>query len=126
MKLERTKAIEDMFKNYVNKIGLSEETLGKENIFQYNDTKLRTNSKEIIRDVLWNKSFINVLFESKEKYFTFIFEPSSTRLKTIMKKEGTKTIKDIIREYGNKVDVSEEKIGKEILFLYTNKILDAK
>lgn len=43
-----------------------------------------------------------------------------------MKKEGTKTIKDIIREYGNKVDVSEEKIGKEILFLYTNKILDAK
>lgn len=47
MKLERTKAIEDMFKNYVNKIGLSEETLGKENIFQYNDTKLRTNQKKL-------------------------------------------------------------------------------
>ena len=128
MKMERTKTIEDVLKEYANKIGLSEETFEKECIFKYNDTKLATKSKESVGNILRNKSSINVVFESNEKYdkyFTITFESSSTKLKTIMTIKGTKTINEMMREYGNKVGVPEETIGKEIIFLQGKKILDA-
>ena len=125
MKIERIKSFEDIFIDYANKIGLSDEMFGEESKFVYNDEIYSTKSKMRVGDVLRNKSSITVRFESN-KYFTITFDSPSTRLKTIMTIKGTKTINDMLREYGNKVGVKEKRIGKEIIFLYDNKILDAK
>ena len=121
LKVERTKNFEDMFKDYSNEIGLSKESINKDIIFLYNGKKLDTNSKLTAGDILRNKSSINVLFPSNQKYFTILFNPSTTRSKTIMIVEKTKAIKDMLKQYINKFGIPEETIGKEIIFTYDGK-----
>ena len=51
---------------------------------------------------------------------------ASTGFRTTMAIEKTKTIEDMLKEYVNKIDLSEDTIGKDIVFLYKCAQLDPK
>ena len=123
LKVERTTPLKDMLKEYANKIEVPEETFGKEIILLFGCEQLDYKSSEIIESLGFrNNSSITVL----DHFPWTIHFNASSGLKTIMKVNKEKTIEDMAKEYVNKFDVPEKKIGNGISFLYLDRNLDPK
>ena len=126
MAIEKTKTVEDMLKEYVNKIDLSEDTIGNDILFLYNGFQLDPKSKSKVETEFKDNSTI-IVFDKRNliPYWTIKFD-TSTGVKTEIGVNKTKTIKDMMEVYANKIGFPKEAIGKEIKFLYNGANLDAK
>ena len=123
MAIEKTKTVEDMLKEYVNKIDLSENTIGNDIVFIYKGFPLDPKSKSKVETEFKNNSTITV-FDKKNliPYWNIKFE-TSTGVKTEIGVNKTKTIKDMMEAYANKIGFPKEAIGKEVIFLYQGRNL---
>jgi len=126
MAIKKTKTIEDMLKEYVNKIDLSEDTIGKDIMFLYNYTQLDPKSKSKVEIQFRDNSTI-IVFDKRNiiPYWNIKFD-SSCGNKTEIGLKKTKTIKDMMEAYANKLGFPKEAIGKEVIFLYHGRNLDSK
>ena len=126
MAIEKTKTIEDMVKEYLNKIGLSEDTIGKDIMFMCYGAKLDHKSKKNIGSYFRNAASITV-YDLKNiiPYWNIKFD-ASCGIKTEMEIKRTKTIKDMMEAYAKKIGFPKEVIGKEVIFLYNGVNLDSK
>ena len=95
MAIEKTKTVEDMLKEYVNKIDLSEDTIGNDIVFLYNGFQLDPKSKSKVETEFKDNSTIFV-FDKRNliPYWTIKFD-TSTGVKTEIGVNKTKTIKDM-------------------------------
>ena len=127
MAIEKTRTIEDMLKEYVKKIDLSEDTIEKDLIFIHNGERLDSKSKtKVGSQIIENDPLISV-FDLKDiiPYWAIKFEVSCG-IKTELGIKRTKTIKDMMETYADEIGFPKEAIGKEVIFLYNGVNLDAK
>ena len=123
MAIEKTKTIEDMLKEYVNKIDLSEDTIGNDILFLYNGFQLDPKSKSKV-ETKFKDNLTIIVFDKRNiiPYWNIKFE-SSCGNKTEIGVNKTKTIKDMMEAYANEIGFPKEAIGKEVIFLYLGKNL---
>ena len=125
LEMEASTTIEDLVKEYAKKIDLPEDYLGKEVMFLYIGHKLDFKSKETIGSKFSNNETITVFDQGVViNLWTINFE-ASTGSKISMKIDKSKTIKDMMEAYVNRVGVPKETIGGKIIFLYIGKNLDS-
>lgn len=72
--------------------------------------------------IIFNLNISNLNIQSKnlnknEEYWTFHFI-QSVGFKTNMESERTTSIKDMFKEYANKIEVSEETIVEKIFYFF--------
>ena len=126
LEMEASTTIEDLVKEYAKKIDLPEDYLGKEVMFLYNGAQLDYKSQSPIGSMFRNFASITAydLF-GIIGFWTINFD-ASTGKKISMKIDQSKTIKDMMEAYTEKIGVSKEAIGKEIVFLFNGGNLDYK
>ena len=125
MAIEKTKTIEDLHKEYVKKIGLSEDSIGKDFMLLYIGAQLDPKSKERIESK-FKKTFVIITvydFKGVTQCLNITFD---TSFRTEMAINKNKTIKEMMEAYANKIGFQKEAIGKEVIFIHEGEKLDAK
>jgi hypothetical protein len=114
-----------MIKLYVEKLDLSEDSIGKDIMFIYNGQQLNPKLKESIGSLFSNNSVISI-YDVNDiiPYWNIIFDASY--IKTEMEINKNKTIKDMMEAYANKICFPKEAIGKEVIFMHKGVNLDTK
>jgi len=128
MEIEKAKTIEDIFKVYVKKIDLPEDTIGEQIKFFYIDNQLDFKSKRKVESKFKNCPIIsiNVIdIGNIIPYWHITFDASPLNI-TGMEINKNKTIKDMMEAYAKEIGFPKKIIGKEVMFMYEGVSLDSK
>ena len=126
MHLGTSKTIEEALIEYAKIIDIPKDSFGKNVMLLYNGAQLDCKSKSTIGSIFRNTACITVYdLDGIIGSWTINFD-ASNGIKISMKIGQSKTIKDMMEAYANKIHVPKEAIGKDIIFIYNGENLNAK
>ena len=121
--LKSTKTLEDLIKEYANRIDYPEEYIEKDFIFSYNGSTLDIHSQSTLGSLFRKSASITVYDFNSINLWIINFEASCGK-KLSMKIDSNETIKYMMERYVKKIHVPKEAIGKDIIFIYNGKNLN--
>jgi len=115
--LKSTKTLEDLIKEYANRIDYPEEYIGIDIAFLYNGSTLDIHSQSTLGSLFRKTASITVYDLNNINLWIINFEASCGK-KLSMKTDSNETIKYMMERYVKKIHLPKEAIGKDIIFIY--------
>ena len=123
--MNSNKTIEDMCKEYANKIDFPVDSIGKYFMLLYNGAQLDYKSQSILGSIFRKAGLISVYeLGCSFKCWHIRFVKGNNEFSLII--DQRRKIKYMMEAYTYKICVPKEDIGKKIVFLYNGKDLSAK